>query len=76
MQDEQSVPNAPPQQQPLFLAGTPSAAGTPTRRGASVAESSPGGGIEGIMARRAVGMSTPRRKQPLFARESSRWVTR
>ena len=71
MQDEQNVRNTPPPQQPLFLAGTPSAQGTPSRRrgdgGSSVAGSSPG---EGFMARRAVGLTTPRRKTPLFARKS------
>ncbi|KAI0753308.1 MCM-domain-containing protein [Daedaleopsis nitida] len=47
-----SMPNAPPRG-PLFLEGTPSAAGTPTHN---------------AIARRALGMSTPRRKQtPLFA---------
>ena len=64
----ESLPNAPPRQ-PLFFAGTPSAAGTPSRRrDVSAAPSSPSA-MSGIMARRAVGMSTPRRKQPLFARE-------
>ena len=65
------MPNAPPRQ-PLFFASTPSAAGTPTKR--RDAPSSPtalfaSGGGDGVMARRAVGMSTPRRRQPLFARE-------
>ncbi|EJF61824.1 MCM-domain-containing protein [Dichomitus squalens LYAD-421 SS1] len=49
---EQSMPNAPPRG-PLFLEGTPSAAGTPQHS---------------TVARRALGMSTPRRQQtPLFA---------
>ncbi|KAI0772722.1 MCM-domain-containing protein [Trametes elegans] len=43
--------NAPPRA-PLFLEGTPSVAGTPRH---------------GSVARRAVGMSTPRRQTPLFA---------
>lgn len=53
---------------PLFLAGTPSTnAGTPARpRGnQSVAGSSP---LRGITAKRALGLSTPKQR-PLFARE-------
>ncbi|KDQ56636.1 hypothetical protein JAAARDRAFT_70353 [Jaapia argillacea MUCL 33604] len=57
---EQSMANAPPPQS-LFLPGTPSVAGTPARR--SAAASSP---IRGEIARRAVGMATPKRT-PLFA---------
>ena len=57
--------------QKLFLEGTPSAAGTPARQryAASAAASSP---LAGVAARRAVGMSTPRRppRTPLFARTS------
>lgn len=52
---EQSMPNA-PARGPLFLEGTPSVAGTPRHS---------------AVARRALGMSTPRRQQtPLFARMS------
>jgi len=55
--------------QKLFLEGTPSVAGTPARQRytASAAASSP---LTGVAARRAVGMSTPRRppRTPLFAR--------
>jgi DNA replication licensing factor MCM4 len=47
---EESMPNAPPAQ-PLFFAGTPSVAGTPRR--------------DGVVARRALGMTTPKRT-PLF----------
>ena len=51
-----SMPNAPPRA-PLFLEGTPSVAGTPRHN---------------AVARRAMGLSTPRRPQtPLFAREFS-----
>ncbi|KAK7049821.1 MCM DNA helicase complex subunit [Paramarasmius palmivorus] len=51
-------------QEPLFLAGTPSASGTPSRRSvfANPATSSP---LRNVAARRAVGLSTPRRA-PLF----------
>lgn len=65
MQDgvEQSIPNAPPPQ-PLFFASTPSAAGSPAR----LYQGTPGG-MSSIMARRAIGMSTPKRQRtPLFAR--------
>lgn len=58
--------NAPPAQQPLFLAGTPSVSGTPARRwGSNAPDSTP---LQGATARRAVGMSTPQRT-PLFAGE-------
>lgn len=64
---EESMPNAPPIQEPLFLTGTPSAAGTPAhRRGSNALQSSP---LRGITARRAVGLSTPMKtpmKTPLF----------
>ena len=64
--EEQSLSIVP---QKLFLEGTPSVAGTPARQryAASAAASSP---LAGIAARRAVGMSTPRRppRTPLFAR--------
>ncbi|KAG6816290.1 hypothetical protein H0H87_007233 [Tephrocybe sp. NHM501043] len=59
---------AAPQQEPLFLAGTPSVAGTPTRRwGSNAPDSSP---LRGVTARRAVGLGTPKRT-PLFAPGSS-----
>ena len=65
---EQSMPEAPPPQ-PLFLAGTPSVAGTPSRR-SNASEAVTPGAFSNVMARRAVGMSTPRRKgTPLFERE-------
>ncbi|KAI8989195.1 MCM-domain-containing protein [Trametes punicea] len=48
---EPSMPNA-PSRAPLFLDGTPSAAGTPRHNS---------------VARRAIGLSTPRRQTPLFA---------
>ncbi|KAL4067424.1 MCM2/3/5 family-domain-containing protein [Scleroderma yunnanense] len=58
--------------QKLFLEGTPSVAGTPARQRytARAAASSP---LTGVAARRAVGMSTPRRapRTPLFAPGSS-----
>ncbi|KAG6907797.1 hypothetical protein DXG01_007336 [Tephrocybe rancida] len=58
-----------PQQEPLFLAGTPSAAGTPARRwGSNAPDSSP---LRGATARRAVGLGTPKRT-PLFARKTPR----
>lgn len=69
----QTMPDAPPYN-PLFLAGTPSAAGTPRPSGASNApDTSP---LRGLTARRALGMSTPRTPQriPLFARELTRFV--
>ncbi|KAJ7276148.1 MCM2/3/5 family-domain-containing protein [Mycena haematopus] len=50
--EEQTMPDAPPIN-PLFLAGTPSAAGTPSRAIASD-EGTP---LQGLMARRAVGMT-------------------
>ncbi|KAI5994189.1 hypothetical protein EDD15DRAFT_2262138 [Pisolithus albus] len=59
--EEQSMSIAP---QRLFLEGTPSAAGTPARQ--RYEATSP---LTGIAARRAVGLSTPRRqpRTPLFA---------
>ncbi|KNZ72799.1 DNA replication licensing factor mcm4, partial [Termitomyces sp. J132] len=52
------------QQGPLFLAGTPSVTGTPVRRsGSNAPGSSP---LRGMMARRALGLNTPK-KTPLFA---------
>ncbi|TFK32059.1 cell division control protein 54 [Crucibulum laeve] len=64
---EQSMPEAPPVN-PLFLAGTPSAAGTPARqRYSNAPEGTP---LRGATARRALGMSTPKRT-PLFAPGSS-----
>ncbi|KAG5639766.1 hypothetical protein H0H81_000046 [Sphagnurus paluster] len=60
--------NVPPAQEPLFLAGTPSAAGTPVRRwGSNAPDSTP---LRGAMSRRDAGMSTPKRT-PLFAPGSS-----
>lgn len=60
---EESMPNAPPIQEPLFLNATPSAAGTPARRwGSNAPQNSP---LRGLVARRAVGLSTPT-KTPLF----------
>ncbi|KAI0664108.1 hypothetical protein C8Q70DRAFT_945520 [Cubamyces menziesii] len=56
---EQSMPDAPPRA-PLFLEGTPSVSGTPRHN---------------AVARRAVGLSTPRRQTPLFARESPSMVS-
>jgi DNA replication licensing factor MCM4 len=67
-EDGQTMPDAPPMN-PLFLAGTPSAAGTPARPWAS--DDGPQGmttPLQGLMAKRAVGMSTPKRT-PLFNRE-------
>ena len=58
----QSMPEAPARRDPLFLAGTPSVNGTPTRQ--PYDQSSP---LRGATARRALGMSTPKRT-PLFAR--------
>ena len=61
---EQTIPDAPPIQEPLFLNPSPStAAGTPARRWDSNApQSSP---LRGMVARRAVGLNTPK-KAPLF----------
>lgn len=67
---DQSLSIAPPPQR-LFLPGTPSAAGTPARqRYANSVSVTP---MSGIPARRALGMSTPRRapRTPLFAPGSS-----
>jgi hypothetical protein len=62
---EQSMANAPPVH-PLFFAGTPSASGTPARQRVSNApDSTP---LRGITARRALGMSTPK-KTPLFGEQ-------
>ena len=57
----QSMPEA-PARRPLFLAGTPSIQGTPARQ--PYDQGSP---LRGATARRALGMSTPKRT-PLFAR--------
>lgn len=65
MDDEQTLPAV--QKTPLFLASTPSAKGTPSRR--DDLSGSPAAAMSGIMAKRAVGMSTPKRKTPLFARK-------
>jgi len=62
---EQTMPHIRPAN-PLFLPGTPSAAGTPARLHASSAQNSTP--LRGITARRAVGLSTPKRT-PLFAGE-------
>ena len=60
---EETMPEAPPIQEPLFLNASPSVAGTPARRwGSDAPQSSP---LRGITARRAVGLSTPK-KTPLF----------
>jgi hypothetical protein len=60
---QQPMLNAPPAN-PLFLPGTPSAAGTPARlHDPSTPTGTP---LWGITARRAVGLSTPKRT-PLFA---------
>ncbi|KAI0696530.1 MCM2/3/5 family-domain-containing protein [Cytidiella melzeri] len=67
MQDDQTLPTV-RRPQPLFLASTPSAKGTPSRR--DDVGSSPSA-TPGLMARRAVGLSTPRRRTPLFAPGSS-----
>lgn len=56
-----------PAAEPLFLASTPSVAGTPARR-RNIA--TPGSRTSEV-ARRAVGLSTPRGKTPLFAGESA-----
>ncbi|KAJ7638546.1 cell division control protein 54 [Roridomyces roridus] len=60
-----TMPDAPP----LFLAGTPSAAGTPSRFQFSD-DGTQGTPLPGLMARRAVGMNTPKRT-PLFNPGSS-----
>jgi DNA replication licensing factor MCM4 len=62
----QSMPEA-PRRDPLFLAGTSSVIGTPVRQPYN--QSSP---LRGATARRALGMSTPK-KTPLFARTISTW---
>ncbi|PCH37479.1 MCM-domain-containing protein [Wolfiporia cocos MD-104 SS10] len=62
------MPNAPPAQ-PLFFASTPSAAGTPAGTPSRNREGTPTGSA--VFARRAVGISTPRRQEPLFAASSS-----
>lgn len=61
------------QAQPLFFAGTPSVAGTPSRRGRG-GSGTVTGTPASITARRAMGMSTPKRapRTPLFAREFAR----
>ncbi|KAI0922862.1 hypothetical protein AcW1_002588 [Taiwanofungus camphoratus] len=58
-----------PLAEPLFFPSTPSANGTPVRRRDNLANTP--GGMSGIMARRAIGMNTPRRRTPLFAGGSS-----
>ncbi|KAL1721505.1 MCM2/3/5 family-domain-containing protein [Schizophyllum commune] len=67
---EQTFPDA-PNAESLFLPGTPSAAGTPARSRASRApDTSPS---RNVVARRAMGMNTPRRtpQTPLFEGGSS-----
>jgi DNA replication licensing factor MCM4 len=69
----QSLSIAPPPQR-LFLPGTPSAAGTPARqRYANSVAATP---MSGVTARRALGMSTPRRapQTPLFVRKCLLYV--
>jgi DNA replication licensing factor MCM4 len=66
---EQSMPGA-PTPQTLFLPGTPSTnAGTPARQSGLT--------TPGIMARRALGMSTPRstKRTPLFQGKTHRKTT-
>ncbi|KZT64472.1 MCM-domain-containing protein [Daedalea quercina L-15889] len=65
-QAEQPASDA-PTAQPLFLASTPSAAGTPARQQKIATP----GSRASVVARRAVGLSTPRGKTPLFAGSSS-----
>ena len=65
---EQSMPDAPPAGHPLFLAATPSAAGTPARQRYSNAPNSTP--LSGVTARRALGMQTPKRT-PLFIRKKT-----
>lgn len=56
---EQSMPDAPPPGNPLFLPATPSAAGTPAhQRYSNAPDSTP---LRGVIARRALGMQTPKR---------------
>ncbi|CAA7268765.1 unnamed protein product [Cyclocybe aegerita] len=62
---EQSMPEAPPPV-PLFLAATPSTAGTPAHQ----RHAQPSSPLRGATARRALGMSTPKRT-PLFTAGSS-----
>jgi DNA replication licensing factor MCM4 len=66
---EQSMPDAPPPGgNLLFLPATPSAAGTPARqRYSNAPDSTP---LRGVMARRALGMETPKRT-PLFMRKKT-----
>ena len=65
---EQSMPADAPPLAPLFLPATPSAAGTPARQQHSNAsDSTP---LRGVMARRALGMQTPKRT-PLFMRKKT-----
>ena len=64
---DQSMPDAPPGNL-LFLPATPSAAGTPVRqRYSNAPDSTP---QRGVMARRALGMQTPKRT-PLFMRKKT-----
>ena len=67
---EQSMPDAPPPGNLLFLPATPSAAGTPARQRYSDAPD--GSPLRGVMARRALGMQTPKRT-PLFMCKNTRY---
>ncbi|KAF9485740.1 cell division control protein 54 [Pholiota conissans] len=68
MQDTSGAGQSAPPAAPLFLAGTPSTtAGTPRRRNEIPATSSP---LRSMTARRAVGLTTPKRT-PLFTAGSS-----
>ncbi|KAF7313598.1 DNA helicase [Mycena chlorophos] len=62
---EETFPDA-PARSPLFFPGTPSAAGTPARPHGS--DATP---MTGLMARRAVGLNTPKRTPGFNARSSS-----
>ena len=65
---EQSMPDAPQPGNLLFLPATPSAAGTPApQRYSNAPDSTP---LRGVMARRALGMQTPKRT-PLFMRKKT-----
>ena len=69
---DQSMPDAPPPGNTLFLQATPSAAGTPARHQYSDApDNTP---LRGIMARRALGMQTPKRT-PLFMRKKTTYYS-
>ncbi|KAH9474787.1 DNA replication licensing factor mcm4 [Psilocybe cubensis] len=65
---QQTFPNAPPPAEPLFLAGTPSVGGTPASQRYANPATSP---LRGATARRAVGLSTPKRTPLFLGGESS-----